>query len=327
MNRKWKLARVILLISLCLVVLSACGAGANKNNASTDNNVGIDETPANGNNDNKVNEDVVNPVDDNDEQVMTEFNALIEKNSSTAELIRYMNKNIADVSEENASKMAVLLEQEQKEQLKALETRFFEENGIQEKLQKLYKIDPDFKNIETIEDADLKQLLTDVRDGGYKIETAEGMYYPVIDYELYNAFSPNVTKDIAAYINIMGTESKEVPAKDAAIIIGWDKVVNRSMQQEQFITENPNSVKLTDIQGLHKKYLQFTYLGSNNTPLFNYDSKMIEPDAKKAYTEAISNNQNSEYLTNLSKFLDLVNKNNGKLTDEVDQFRKSVIGE
>jgi len=53
------------------------------------------------------------------------------------------------------------------------------------------------------------------------------MFFPVIDYEVYKKYSEYVTEDVKEYINIMAEESNNPPAKDAALVVGWDEVLKR----------------------------------------------------------------------------------------------------
>ncbi|KJS13570.1 MAG: hypothetical protein JL56_07935 [Desulfotomaculum sp. BICA1-6] len=150
------------------------------------------------------------------------------------------------------------------------------------------------------------------------------MYFPVIDYEFYKNFSAHVTNDMQDYIDIMAEESNEVPAKDAALVISWDEIVNRALNQEDFIETHSDSIKIDEIKQLHQKYVTFTLYGANNTPLFSYDAKTIDPEAKDAYLSAVANGGNSEFIKTLEGFLDVVKNNDDKLTNQVEQYRTDV---
>lgn len=55
--------------------------------------------------------------------------------------------------------------------------------SVQNKLSRIYKPGDTFNSlISRTKDAGLKKLLIQTRDVGYRLETAEGMYYPVINY-------------------------------------------------------------------------------------------------------------------------------------------------
>ncbi|ANS77004.1 hypothetical protein AWM70_00125 [Paenibacillus yonginensis] len=155
--------------------------------------------------------------------------------------------------------------------------------------------------------------------------TAEGTFYPVVDYGSYKLFRPYVHRDIQAYIDIMAEESRQAPASDGALTIGYQQITARAVAQELFIRNYPSSNRTPQIRSLFNLYKLYTFYGLPNTPLFNYDDKKIQPNASKGYQAVLTYRDpaNSAYLTELAAFMKLVNANGGKLTAEVEQYRKT----
>lgn len=176
-----------------------------------------------------------------------------------------------------------------------------------------------------IKDAELKELLAKTKSSGYKVETAEGTYFPIIDYSFYKQFKDSVTPDMKDYIDIMAEESDKVPAKDAALVIGWDEVLNRALVMEEFLNEHRDSMKADEIKELYKKYFTFTLYGLNNTPLFSYGSNTMNTEARVIYDEMVEDTANSEFLHTLSEYMTLIKNNNYTLSDEIREYRDSVI--
>lgn len=261
------------------------------------------------------------PGEPKDNTVMNDFHSLTQKDSSAEEVASFINNNIAKVSKEDASKMADEFEKMQKNNLQQFEDMF-----IKDEIQN--KINNEYKSVTTqgdIKDTELKELLTKTKNSGYKVETAEGMFFPIIDYGFYKSFSSHVTPDMKDYFDIMAVESEQVPAKDAALVIGWDEVIKRALNQEAFINTHKDSMRINEVKQLYKKYLTFTLYGLNNTPLFHYDSNTLDPEAKEVYLNAVADAGNSEYLKILGEYLDLVNNNSDKLTNEVKNYRDNII--
>ncbi|MDF2533617.1 MAG: hypothetical protein K0Q65_3198, partial [Clostridia bacterium] len=86
-----------------------------------------------------------------------------------------------------------------------------------------------------------------------------------------------------------------------------------------------DSSKLPEVSELYKKYVTFTFLGLNNTPLFEYDANVMTADAKKAYSSIDFTTKDSQLKQDLKDFMVLVVDSNYKLTPEVDKFRKDII--
>ncbi|GAA0721107.1 hypothetical protein GCM10008905_11130 [Clostridium malenominatum] len=259
------------------------------------------------------------------EKIISEFKTLTSKDSKPQEVIKFIDDNIADLSKEDASSMIISLEENLKKNLPIIEDKFYKTKGIQEEMRKVYEADFDIRKIDSIEGKELKELLVETRDSGYRVEAAEGVFFPIINYEFYKKYSSYVSSDIKEYIDIMAVESNNVPAKDAALMIGWEEIIARALNQEKFINTYKESTKVNDIKGLYKNYLTFALIGANNTPLFNYDTNIIVPEAKEAYLNAIKKDSDSIFIKTLKDFMEVLEKDNYKLTEAVNLYRKNIV--
>lgn len=259
------------------------------------------------------------------DKIMPEFISLVGENSKPDILIEFIDKNISGVSAKDASTMLGELEKAQKDYLSKLEEKYYADT-LQNSLNKVYKPGFDLSKIDDIQDAALKSLLIETRDMGYKVETAEGMYFPIMNYEYLKKYSPYAQEDIKTYIDIMAVETNKVPAKDAALIISWDEVIERALAQESFIKQYGSSAEVENMKELQKKYLIFILYGLNNTPLFSYDTNTIDPQAKEVYVKAVKNNGDSELMQLLGKYMEVLEKSKYKLSDEIEKFRKEAVG-
>lgn len=262
------------------------------------------------------------PVDaEKAKAVMSDFQNLTQEDASVEEIAGFLADNITYVSEEDASKLVDQFEQIQKDRLSELETLFFEDTTQN-------KINSEYSSITAgteVKDAELKELLAQTKNSGYKVETAEGTYFPIIDYSFYKPFRDSVTPDFKDYINIMTKESDKVPAKDAALVIGWDDVLNRALDMEEFLNEHQDSMKADEVRELYKKYFTFTLYGLNNTPLFSYGSNNMDTEAREVYERVVKDTGNSEFLKTLGEYMTLIKNNNYTLNDEITQYRDNVI--
>lgn len=280
-----------------------------------------DDSNADGSEDNAL------PVaqEDKKDNVMPEFISLVGENPKPDALIEFMEKNIASVSRDDAAKMLVELERSQRDCLAELEENYYGGSNVQESLGKIYKPGFDLNKIGDIQDEELKSLLEETGKMGYKIETEEGMFFPIMNYEYLKKFSPYASDDIKEFIDIMAVETNKVSAKDAALVISWNEVVERALAQEAYIRKYGSSSKAEEVKGLYNKYRTFMLFGLNNTPLFSYDSsKAMDKEAKEAYLEAVKDNEDSELIKLLGDYMKVVEKAGYKLTDEVDKFRKDA---
>ncbi|HYF83677.1 MAG TPA: hypothetical protein VEB00_11695 [Clostridia bacterium] len=260
------------------------------------------------------------------DKIMPEFMALVEGNAKPDAIIGFIGNYIASVSRDNAAIMLGELEKVQKNYLVNMEKKYYDGDTIQNSLNKVYKPGFDLNKIDDIQDAELKNLLIETRDMGYKVETSEGMYYPIMNYEYLKKYSIYALEDIMEYIDIMAVETNKVPAKDAALVIGWDEVIERALAQESFIKKYGSSAKIESMKELQKRYVTFMLYGLNNTPLFSYDTNTMEPEAKETYAKAVKDNGNSELMQMLGKYMELLEKSKYKFSEEIDTFRKNAVG-
>lgn len=261
-----------------------------------------------------------------DRVTMDEFNAMLQKeDSKVRDVLEFINKKIAAVTPQNASIMLDALENKQKTVMVKMKDTY-EADSIQLKMAKYFKGDLRDSALHEIQDQDIRELLLETRSNGFKVETAEGFYFPVIDYFLYKQYRANVTPDIAAYMDIMAVESNITPAKDAGLMISWEEIMKRGISQEQFLQEYKDSPKAADVEKLLKNYLIFALYGTNNTPLFQYENKQMVPAAKEIY-QNFTWNGSGRFSKVMAEYVILIKNNKYRLTQEVDEYRKKVIQE
>lgn len=262
----------------------------------------------------------------NDEEIIKEFEALLTDESlSVADIIQYIKSNISRSSKETATMMVERLEGEQEYYLSSIEEELASEE-VQRVLIEALLDGVDYKDPANIQDEDVKALLNKVIDNGYSIDQAEGYVYPIIDYSIYEEFSSYINEDLVTYFNIMTTEVSRPFAKDAALIISWDEVIYRGMATEAFLDLYGSSTKANIVRELHNRYLSAALYGLNNTPLFEYETKAMNEEAKAVYETVVDNYPDSKFISTLKGFMDIVVKNNYILNDEVIKARDMVEG-
>ncbi|MGB7605106.1 MAG: hypothetical protein WBL93_06485 [Lutisporaceae bacterium] len=257
-------------------------------------------------------------------KIMSDFDALLEGSPKADAVIKFIDENISKISKEDASTMLFKLEDIQKKELPKLEEKYYAE-AIQLEMQKLYMTDFDLNKLDETQNKELQDILKETRDMGYKVETAEGMFFPVMNYEFYKKYSAYVTVDIKEYIELMAVESNVTPIKDAALMIGWDEITKRALSQEKFIKDYASSSKVDAIKELQKRYITFILFGSNNTPLFSYDTKVMMTEAQTIFSKDIKDNKDSELMQMLGKYMNILKKTDYKFSEEAEKFRNDVM--
>ncbi|WP_051236985.1 hypothetical protein [Paenibacillus pinihumi] len=254
--------------------------------------------------------------------IYDQFQIYLKAPGKLSQARKYLLNHISKTSPHHATLMTLHLENAQRADLASFTKKF--ETGI---LDGVRVESPTFTNLlAVVKDPAKRKLLIEARDRGYQIATQEGMYYPVINYSEYKRYSPYVNRDIAAYIDIMAVEANKPALGDAALLISWDEALKRGLEREKFL----DTYKVSNRRANVERELEFSkmhiFYGANNTPLFDYDTKTIEPGALKTYKKALENGAgSSKLLGTLQKFMDVLEKNGGKRTADVDKFLKANV--
>lgn len=251
---------------------------------------------------------------------------LFASSAKLPQAIKYLNSNIYALTPYQATVLTLKLENLHTAALPAWESRF-SSSQIQRKLTSVYKAEVSMAKLaESTEDKALRALIKSAGEHGYKLETAEGSFFPVIDYAAYRKYKLYVTDDISDYITIMAAESDLPPSKDNGLVIGWTDVVDRTLLQEQFTQKHPKSNRITAVRGLYASYVLNTFYGQNNTPLFHYENLSMDLEAQKAYSSILAkSNDNSPFLQKLNGLMKILKQNGYKLDAEVEQYLKKEV--
>lgn len=256
--------------------------------------------------------------------VYNQFQRYVKNPAKLAKARSYLINHIKEAGIWNATLMTLHLENAQKAQLP-----IFAEKLYSAKAQKVIDAAARKKGLtysgllSVITDSSIRTLLMSARDQGYKIESSEGMYYPVMHYEGFKVFKPYVTKDIADYIDIMAAESNQPMAFDGAIVIGWNQVISRALAKEAFVQKYPGSNRKKAVQ-LDLAWSR-VFFGASNTPAYDNDGagqpSKLNPKLRAAYEAAVKNGPaNSKLLQTIQQLLSLLDTTGNVLTPEVQRF-------
>ncbi|MEK6989456.1 hypothetical protein NST08_04295 [Paenibacillus sp. FSL K6-1566] len=246
------------------------------------------------------------------------------KEKDVAYAKKYITKHIRSVTRYQATMLVLKLENAMKKQLSA-KTDIVYKTGIQDKLMNIYKYnEPISATLSRTKDDNLRQVLINLRDSGYRLFTTEGVVFPIVDYKSLVSYKPYINKDIQAYIDIMVVESEKVSVSDGALIIPWSDVIDRGLVQEAFLKAHPKSNRAAEVERM-LWFMEFSlFYGYNNTPLFAYEDNLLDPEVRQALDQALKRNdiENSPFLKKLKAWSDVLKSNNDKLTKEVEDYRQ-----
>lgn len=262
--------------------------------------------------------------------IYNRFEQLVKKPSTLALARNYLINHIDEVSSSQATIMTLHLENAQKEQLDAFAEKIYPER-IQKIIDEAYRKKGETYEalLSAITDPGARKIVMESRDKGYKIESSEGMYYPVMDYQGFKQFRAYIHKDIESYIDLMAIESNHPMSYDAAIVITWDELLDRALKREAFLQQYPKSNRTAAVKQAFTIAKAMSFYGASNTPAYDGTDgsrSKLDPEVRTAYEKVVANHSgNSAMITTIKKLLDLLDSTDDIRTKEVDEFLEQNV--
>ncbi|MFC6650992.1 hypothetical protein [Paenibacillus rhizoplanae] len=259
--------------------------------------------------------------------VYNQFRKYVSNPASQAQARKYLMNHISKAGSWYGTVMTLQLENVQKAGLERFSEKLYSDS-VQKALWDA-QINNDMTYTEILKRVKapaVRKLMEEIWDKGYKLETSEGMYYPVMHYEGFKAFKPYVSKDIAAYIDIMATESNKPSTFDAGIVITWDELIGRAANMSDFVQDYPKSNRTAAIRNELSYTVPLVLLGSDNTPAYDYDTNALDPELRRAYDHAQTKGTGDNKVLNiLVKLVTLLNTFGNQKTPEVEAYLDQVV--
>ncbi|WP_338541603.1 hypothetical protein [Paenibacillus tundrae] len=254
--------------------------------------------------------------------IYTTFQSKLKQKNGLIAADAYLTNRITQVTSHHLTLMVLQLENARLKSLTTMTDRMLVPN-VQDKMMKIYQWNDTFTSLMgRTQDTSLQSLLKEARDSGYKLVMIEGSLYPIMNYSSFQKYNANVKPDISSYINIMAAETKKIPAEDGGLLIGYQEVLLRARNQELFLELYPTSNRVKQVQNLLDSYTMYTFYGLNNTPLFDYETNKMVPNAQKGYTAVIQRlaTTDSPFLDKLASFMDVVREAKYEKTTAVEAW-------
>ncbi|WP_239614816.1 hypothetical protein [Cohnella mopanensis] len=273
------------------------------------------------------------PDEQNDELILKQFRDLAMANPTADQLFASFKQSIVDVQPAQADDFIRALEAYYKKNLPEAEQKF-EADQVQQKLMQMKWPITD-QQIQEIKDDSTRELVQQTVAGGYKLETAEGFVFPVVDYGQLLTYADKLSISMKAYLDVMATESDSATASDGGLIISWDELASRTLAAESYVVTFPDTPERAAIEQRYLNYLTLYLIGLDNTPIFDYDTFIILPEVKKQYEQMAASHAGTITgqmakgmlaILNESKGAVFTKDKNGEQVDipEMKQFRDKI---
>ena len=250
---------------------------------------------------------------------LAQFRARIKDGPSSAELMRDLRIRLPDASGQEADEMVrdlIAYNERNREKVSGTLTA----RDAQELLADL-KWPFTADQIPNIKDEKTRARVEQIVAGGYKLETAEGTVYAVVDYgALKEAFASRLSPEMNDYIALMALESDRRSMNDGALVIGWDEAAQRALAAEAFIRRYPGAAERAKAEERFLQYLSQYFIGLDNTPVYDIRTYRILPEVEKSYRKTIAEHKDTTVARLAQAWLDVLEQTQGAV------FRKGKDG-
>lgn len=261
------------------IMLSACGTQAPTAESPTSSEIIVTPTPEP--------TESASPSEDPSEILIKQFKEQALANPPANELFASLKQMMEQMQPPaQADELIRILESYYEGNLPEI-SKQFEATNVQEELAALeWPIQED--SLQSIKDSSVRELAERTLKGGYKLTTAEGFIFPIVDYSKLLSFNDQLSIQMKTYLDVMATESDTPSASDGGLIITWDELSSRTLAAESYVVTFPDAPERDNVEEQFIHYLSMYLIGLNNTPIFDYDTFKLLPDVKSQYEQMVA---------------------------------------
>lgn len=254
---------------------------------------------------------------------MNEYNKIINEETRPLEALSFIEEKIETVKLEEATTIILSFEEIQSRYLDIYEERLRTGN-VQRELFKTFEYNFDQKKVDNIQDEEVKSLVKEILEGGYSIICEEGSYTLIQNYQVLEKYNHLLQGEIKDYISYKAAETKRMIDVLDGYITSWDELAQSIISIENYFGKHPNSIKEYDMASDYQFYFHAYLFGFNNRPAFSYETNKIDNELLFSYRKFVEDNKKSETAMILKQYLQIVEKNNNTLCEEVENYRKTI---
>ncbi|MCL1940942.1 MAG: SH3 domain-containing protein [Synergistaceae bacterium] len=133
--------------------------------------------------------------------------------------------------------------------------------------------------------------------------------------------------EYAAYFALMNKlkEGNMIdPFSDAALVIPWDDLSDSIVWMLDFCGKYPDFGRAPIVRAAAKNRSRVYLTGIDNSPVYDFETKMIEEEVKNSYIRFTSAHPNSELAPVVARVLDVWKKNGYKYDEKVGAYLDSL---
>lgn len=173
-----------------------------------------------------------------------------------------------------------------------------------------------------------KPVTKTLASNGFRIVTAEGSVFPVVDCRKFLAFfGAKTTPPMRDYINQRTNEQNNPMFDDGGVIIPLEMVAEQAVFWEKFNRANP-WFPLREETKSSEEWMQLVLVnGADNTPVFDYETDEIDEEFKNVWDYILKKHPDTDLAKSVKQMSDLCAAEQWKRTQKVEAHRAQVAKE
>jgi|GEM_PF-483055 len=158
-----------------------------------------------------------------------------------------------------------------------------------------------------------------ISENGFRVRQTEGMYSLILNpFFIQEQFYPYVSSTFEIFLQQIGRENIEGYAADAAIIIPYQTLVQRTVWWETFAKNTAGTPAGAHADKVYRKYFKDLTIGMDNTPTI--ESQQISPYFHDTYQYLKEFAPHSETYEKLENYINLLEQ------QEIEQAKALLPG-
>lgn len=261
------------------------------------------------------------------EEVMKDFNNLVESKNEPDKIVTFMDKEIGKLSDIEGDQMVSKLERSL-------------ERSLESVTDKIINLDPEGELIEIggselffpedkvkdIKNDELRKEIEKALNSKYKLINLEGAFYPIIDYEKLQGYNDNISPELKDYLAIKAMDSKMPVAIDAGLYISFDELSQRILKTEEYLQKYSGGQRHEEMLESYKQKLEIYLLGLPNTDVSDYETGKIKEDVLESYKDT-ANTKDKVTAHIVRKYLKSIEENEYIIDESITENIVALVSE
>lgn len=260
---------------------------------------------------------------------LADFNNFLKKNNDFHKIAEYLSKNIKDMDKQNADEMILMFEKYYYSIPLDTEVFIKDEELIDKKFGSLIleegkKYNNDYavliKNYNSVENVELKDYLKSLYDRNLNLTYSNGYFFFTVNYNKLQIFDKYLSDSMINYLKYSDNEIRNPAVSDSKIVITMNELTDRILNAENYIKSSDNKELNKEFAKMLVFHFENLMLGVGNSPVFNYETGIINEDFLNTYKYYIS--KNGLFKADMQDFLNYLEKN--KFSKSTDTYSKQI---